>query len=86
MRNENVSKLWLNISLNFFVKKTGIKDFKNPKIDLKTKPKVSSMVDQLVIKYLSTKGKLDPMGGLYCFYCFCVQTKLEPLLLVHLTH
>jgi hypothetical protein len=56
-------------ALKFFVKKTRNKNFKNPKIDFKIKPKIPSRVDQLVIKYFSTQGRPDPMGGLYCFLC-----------------
>ncbi len=42
-----------------------------------------SRVDQPVTEHLSTQGRPDPRGGLLCYG---VQTKLEPLLLAHLTH
>ncbi len=40
-------------------------------------------VDRQVIEHLKAQGRLDPKGGLVVSD---VQTKLEPLLLVHLTH
>ncbi len=39
-------------------------------------------VDQSVIEHLKAQGRLDPRGGLVISD---VQTKLEPLLLMHLT-
>jgi hypothetical protein len=33
--------------------------------------------------HLSAQGKLNPKGG---FYSFGLQTKLEPLILVHMVH
>ncbi len=42
-----------------------------------------SRVDRLVTEHLSTQGRPDPRGGLLCYG---VQTKLKPLLLMHLTH
>jgi hypothetical protein len=42
-------------------------------------------VDQLVTKHLSAQGRPDPRGG-EGSVVFGVQTKLEPLLSMHLTH
>jgi hypothetical protein len=40
-------------------------------------------VEQLMNNHLNAQGKLNLRGGLYSFG---VQTKLEPLLLAHMTH
>ncbi len=42
----------------------------------------NSRVDQPVTEHLSTQDRPDPRGGLLCYGA---QTKLEPLLLAHLT-